>query len=520
MPKKESSNSLKSRLLLRGVNWIGDAVMTIPALRALRRHFKESEINLLVKPWVAPVFYDNPYIDNLILYPSEADSLRGKWRFARSLRKEGFSKAILLQNAFDAALLAFLAGIPERIGYARDLRGCLLTRRIPYNGEDRKIHHIDYYLELLRRADIPAQYSRPWIRLSLSERLEARRRLSSLKRPILAINPGAAYGSAKRWFPERFAAVADAFISHSGGSVVLLGGDREIGITKEIRKNIKGEDIMILTGKTTLRELIAIISECDILLSNDSGPMHIGYAVGTPLVALFGSTSPELTGPRGLRDIVIKKNIDCSPCFKRTCEEMTCMDAIDVEEVFDAIKKLIPSRRAVFFDRDGTLCKDKGYLNDPSGLEVFEDIKELARLKEVGFELIGVSNQSGIARGLVDEDNAKRINEVFIERYGFSDFYYCPHHPDDHCECRKPEPGMLLRARAEHNINLKGSWVVGDKDSDIMLAKAVGARSILVKTGELKGHPEADHVAENLTEAVRIILNSCSVMSDTDKEVT
>lgn len=498
--------SSEDRLLVRGVNWIGDAVMTIPALRALRRNFKECEISLLVRLWVAAVFYDSPYIDNLILYPSEADSFSGKWRFARSLRKEGFSKAILLQNAFDAALITFFAGIPERIGYSRDLRGCLLTQKIPYNNEDRKIHHIDYYLELLRRAGIPAQYSRPWIRLSLSERLEARRRLSALKRPILAINPGATYGSAKRWIPDRFAAVADAFMSFTGGSTVLLGGDREIEIAKEIRKNIQGDDIMILTGKTTLRELIAIISECDILLSNDSGPMHIGYGVGTPLVALFGSTSPELTGPRGFRDIVIKKDIDCSPCFKRTCEMMTCMDAIKVDEVFDGIKRLIPSHKAVFFDRDGTLCKDTGYLNDLSRLEIFEDINELRKLKDAGFKLIGVTNQSGIARGIVDEENVKKINAVFIERYGFGDFYYCPHHPDEGCECRKPEPGMLLMARAEHNIDLKGSWVIGDKVSDIMLARVVGARSILVKTGELKDHPEADHVAENLREAMMIIL--------------
>ncbi|MCX7794180.1 MAG: lipopolysaccharide heptosyltransferase II [Thermodesulfovibrionales bacterium] len=496
------------RILVRGVNWIGDAVMTIPALRALRRYFKESEISLLVKPWVAPVFYDSPYLDNIILYPSEADSLMGKWRLAETLKREGFTKAILLQNAFDAALIAFLAGVPERIGYSRDMRGILLTKRIPYSAEDRRIHHIEYYLELLRRAGIPADYSQPWIKLSISERLEARRRLASLKRPVLAINPGASYGSAKRWFPQRFAKIADAFMDYTGGSVVLLGGEKEIDITKDIRKSINGEDIMILTGKTTLRELIAVISECDILLSNDSGPMHIGYAVGTPLVAIFGSTSPELTGPRGFRDIVIKKDINCSPCFKRTCETMTCMDGITEEEVFGAVKSLIPSHRAVFFDRDGTLCKDRGYLNDLSGLEVFEDITELRRLRDAGFKLIGVTNQSGIARGIVEEENARKINSVFIERYGFDDFYYCPHHPDEHCECRKPEPGMLLRARAVHNIDLKKSWVVGDKISDILLAKAAGARSILLKTGELRENPEADHLAASLKEVVEIILSN------------
>ena len=499
------------RILVRGVNWIGDAVMTIPGLRALRRHFREAEISLLVKSWVAPLFYDSPYIDNIILYPEEAETLSGKYRFATSLKREDFSKAILFQNAFDAALITFLARIPERIGYSRDLRGCILTRRIPYNGEDRKIHHIDYYLELLRRAGIPAEYSRPWIKVSLSERLEARRRLSSLKRPILAINPGATYGSAKRWFPERFASVADAFVDNTKGGVVLLGGEKEIDIARQIRKNIRSEDVLILTGKTTLRDLIATIAEADILLSNDSGPMHIGYAVATPLVALFGSTSPELTGPRGLRDIVIKKDIPCSPCFKRSCEGMTCMELITVEEVIEAIMRLLPRNRAVFLDRDGTLCKDTGYLNDPSLVEVFGDINELRRLKERGFRLIGVTNQSGIARGIVNEDNVKKINSIFTDRYGFDAFYYCPHHPQDLCECRKPEPGMLFQARAEHNLDLKGSWVIGDKASDLMLAKTVGARSILVRTGELKESEEADFVVDTLTEAVRVILSQESI---------
>ncbi len=497
----------KERIAVRGVNWIGDAVMTIPALRAIKKYFNEAEINLIIKPWVAPVFYDSPYVDNIILYSAEYNNIGGKFRFAKLLRKESFSRAILLQNAFDAGLIAFLAGIPERIGYQRDMRRLLLTKPVTYNGEDRLMHHIDYYLELLRRAGIPAEYSIPWIRLSLDERVEARRRLSALDRPLLGINPGATYGSAKRWFPERFAMVADLFVELTGGSVVLLGGEKEIEIAKQIRRNSRSEALLILTGKTTLRELIAVISELDILLSNDSGPMHIGYAVGTPVVALFGSTDPTLTGPKGYRDVVIKKDLDCSPCFRRTCNYMKCMEAITIDDVLDGIKRLIPENRAVFFDRDGTLCKDTGYLNDIARLEIFEDIKALEGLKEKGFKLIGVTNQSGIARGIVKEEIAREINQLFIDRYGFDDFYYCPHLPDEHCECRKPEPGMVLRARAEHKINLKSSWVVGDKHSDILLAKAVGARSILLRSDKLMEYPAADYVVNTLSEAVKIILD-------------
>lgn len=499
---------LKERIVIRGVNWIGDAVMTIPALRALRAHYRDSEIHLIVKPWVAPLFYDSPYLDNLILYSAEFSGLEGKIRFSRLLRRESFTRAFLFQNAFDAALLTFLARIPERIGYSREMRRWLLTRPVPYRGEDRFMHHIDYYLELLRRAGIPAEYSRPWIRLALEERLQGRKRLSGLKRPVLAINPGATYGSAKRWFPERFGLIADIFMESTGGSVVLLGSQDEVEIAKEIRRNIKGDDVLILTGKTNLRDLISIISESDVLLSNDSGPMHIGYAVGTPVVAIFGSTDPSLTGPVGYRDIVIRKEVPCSPCFRRRCEEMACMDAIKVDDVASATLSVAPRQRAVFLDRDGTICRDVGYLNDLSGLEVFDDVRGLRALKERGFRLIGVTNQSGIRRGIVREDVVREINEIFINRYGFDAFYYCPHLPDDLCECRKPETGMLMRARAEYNIDLKRSWMIGDKASDISLGKAVGARTILLRTEGLREYPEADFQVNSLKEAIQVILRT------------
>lgn len=498
---------MTDKILIRGVNWIGDAVMTMPAVRALRKAYPDSRISLLVRPSVAPVFEKNQDIDEIILYEDRFKGIFGRLKLAYALRKKGFSKAFLFQNAFDAALISFLAGIRERIGYNRDGRKFLLTNPLPFNNDDRKLHHIDYYLNLLKASGIPADYSDPWIYLSIEERLSARTALSRLKRPILGINPGAAYGSAKRWLPERFAEVADWFIKETGGSSVIFGGRNEEHIAYEIDKRIP-ENKLLLAGETSLRELISLISECDVFLTNDSGPMHVAYAVGTPMAAIFGSTDPGLTGPAGNNNMVIKTDLSCSPCFERECKnrDTRCMYAVTSEDVYFGIKEMLPVKRAVFFDRDGTLCRDADYLNNWDDLEIFPEIKNLSALGDNGFLLIGVSNQSGIARGIVDESFAKEVNNLFIDKYGFDGFYYCPHGPDEHCSCRKPEPGMLLKARAKYRIDLKGSFVVGDKDADMLLAKTVGARGILVRTGKQQESPHADFIAKDLREAVDLIV--------------
>lgn len=496
------------KILIRGVNWIGDAVMTIPAIRALRKAYPESKISLLVKPSVSPIFERDPNIDEIMLYEERFSGIFGKLRLAMKLRRGHFSNAILLQNAFDAALITFLAGIPERIGYSRDGRGFLLTNPIPFGADDRKIHHINYYINLLNAAGIKANPSQPWIYLSVDERLSARNKLSALKRPILGINPGAAYGSAKRWFPERFAQVANWFIKETNGSVAIFGGRNEVDIAEEIDKYIN-ENKIFLAGMTSLRELISFVSECDVFVTNDSGPMHIAYAVGTPIVAIFGSTDTDLTGPVGDNNIVVKTDLSCSPCFERTCKDndMRCMYTVTPEDVYFGVKELLPVKKAVFFDRDGTLCRDADYLNNWNDFKVFPEIDSLNELKGKGFVLIGVSNQSGISRGIVDEQFVKEVNQVFIDKYGFDDFYYCPHLPDENCPCRKPEPGMLFTARDRHRINLKESYIVGDKDADMLLAKAVGARCILVKTGKQHESIHADFIVKNLREVVDLIVS-------------
>lgn len=513
MDKERRQAEKGSAILIRGVNWIGDAVMTIPALRALKRSLPEARLCLLVKPWVAPLFEKDPDIDEIILYSDEYRGLAGKLRLARRLKEYGFDFAVLFQNAFDAALITFLARIKKRIGYSRDGRGFLLTDALPCDAPEKNLHHIDYYLNLVKKSGFNGTPDLPWLFLDIEERKRARQMLEGLKRPVIALNPGAVYGSSKRWFPERFAEVASRVITELNGSAVILGGPKESGIADDILKHVAPSlvthaSLLNLSGRTTLRELIAIISESDVLVTNDSGPMHIGYAVGTPLVAIFGSTSPEHTGPVGKSDIVIKKSIACSPCFERQCNKnkLACMDLVTSEEVYSAVKKLAFRKRAVFFDRDGTLCRDAHYLSRMEDLEIFPEIMTLSLLRNKGFSLIGVSNQSGIARGIVQENFTKQVNRIFMDQYGFDAFYYCPHHPEEHCSCRKPEPGMLIRSRNDHGIDLKRSFVVGDKEDDMILARTVGAKAILVKTGKAETSAYADAVVDGLDDAVRAIL--------------
>ena len=462
-------------ILIRGVNWIGDAVMSLPAVRGIRRLHPNSKISILVKEKVADIFRLEKTIDEIITY---GKGLKGKVDTIRQLRERKFKRVYLLQNAFDAALIASLAGIPERVGWNRDFRGFLLTHPVAYRKEDRKIHHIEYFFQIPKRFNPTLTPDYPWINPNIELRISARRELRELKRPILAIAPGAKYGATKRWESWKFIEIIKRFTDQFGSVVIF--GDKDEDLKIEKIRELK-DKVYDFTGKTTLLELICLLSECDLLLCNDSGIMHLGYATGIPLVAIFGSTSPELTGPPKFAGKVVKANIDCSPCFKSKCEHIKCMKSIEVEDVWNALSELIPSKRAVFFDRDGTLCKDANYLSRWEDFEVYPDIDALKELKNLGFLLIGVSNQSGIARGIVKEDFVQEVNKFFIDKYGFDDFFYCSHHPDDGCFCRKPNPAMAIISRYKYNIDFKKSYVVGDKPTDMQLAQMIGAKGILIE---------------------------------------
>jgi lipopolysaccharide heptosyltransferase II len=336
------------RLLIRSTNWIGDAVMTTPAVRAIRKGFPNAHISILAKPWVAPVFENSEHIDRLIIYDGERrhKGLFGKIRLARDLKKYYFDAAILLQNAFEAALIAFLAGIPLRIGYSRDARRLLLTHAIPCTHEIKTKHQTEYYLNILREIGIIQDNRDLYLKLNRGDRFRAEKVLLkqhvSLDDKIIGINPGATYGPAKQWPVDRYAQLADRILAFSGARVIIFGGPGDKTLGQKISRKMRHRPVD-LSGKTSLGEAMALIERCELFITNDSGLMHVAAALDVPLVAVFGSTNPVATGPIGPNSKVVQAAVPCSPCLSSECPEghLKCMDQIDVDRVFDVVKEML-----------------------------------------------------------------------------------------------------------------------------------------------------------------------------------
>ena len=296
------------RILVRATNWVGDAVMSVPALQALRRGHPEAYIAILARPWVAGLYGREPFCDELIPYeaPRGWRGLSAKRRLAGELRSRLFDCAILLPNAFEAAAIVALASIPEIIGYRGDARGWLLTRGImrPKRGEI-PAHQRFYYLELLKRAGLISEYATDApIRLSGSAAAAkiglSRFEEAAIAGPVIGVSPGAAYGGAKRWLPERFAESAVTVARERQAAVAIFGSKEELGICEAVRESIhvRGLRCINFAGITSLAEFIEMAASCDVFLTNDSGPMHIASALGVPTVAIFGATDDGATGRR------------------------------------------------------------------------------------------------------------------------------------------------------------------------------------------------------------------------------
>ena len=336
---------IPNRVLVRATNWVGDAVMSLPALRALRRRFPQARISILAKPWVADLYRRENVCDDLI--PYTARTIAEKWTAARALRNHSFDTAILLQNAFEAAAIAYLAGIPERIGYARDGRGFLLTRAIPVPqaGEIPR-HERFYYLELLRRAGILDSLPEiDSVRLESAPLAHAagleRFRHLGLGDIVIGLSPGAAYGTAKRWLPERFAEAANQVAGELGASVAIFGSKNERALCESVAAAVT-TPVKNFAGETTLAEFIDLAAACRVYLTNDSGAMHIASALGVPTIAVFGATDDQTTGPTGPLAKVVREAVECSPCLRRECPiDHRCMTRVSAARVADTALELL-----------------------------------------------------------------------------------------------------------------------------------------------------------------------------------
>jgi len=335
------------KILIRSVNWVGDAVMTTPAINVIREHFPEAEITILANKLVAQLFIHYPGIDNIISFDSQEKhkGVTGRLRLAAELRKHRFDLAVIFPNSFDSALVPWLAGIPNRIGLCSDGRTPLLNGRYHTvkgaNGE----HEVDYYLNLLEHFGITG--TRTPLHLLITD--EEEKKVSALLASqgiqpedfVLGINPGASYGSAKRWYPERFAGVASRLTSEWSAKVIIFGGPGETEIATDIEKGLKDTAIN-LAGKTSMRELMALIKRCNFFITNDSGPMHIAAAFNVPLVAIFGSTDHTGTSPYSKNAVVVRNKVECAPCKLRECPtDHRCMKSVTEEDVTNAAKTLL-----------------------------------------------------------------------------------------------------------------------------------------------------------------------------------
>ena len=331
------------KILIRGTNWIGDAILTLPAVAAIRATYRQAHIAVLVKPWVADIYELFSAVDEIIIYENKFDTPTGVFRLARMLKGKKFNAAILLQNAIEAAIIAFAARIPLRAGYDSDARGPLLTHRVHRTAEIRRVHQIDYYLEMVKALGCVSVDREMHLetKISLLDAQDILRKfIPETKKPIIGIAPGATYGPAKRWFPDRFAAVADKLDEHFSSQGIILGGKIDWEVAQEVQ-NLARAKLINLAGKTTLREAIYLISRCRLFISNDSGLMHISGALNIPTIALFGSTNPVTTAPAGNKSTIVRREVSCSPCLKETCPtDFHCMKQISVEDVFKAAQNL------------------------------------------------------------------------------------------------------------------------------------------------------------------------------------
>lgn len=335
------------RLLIRSVNWVGDAVMTSPALGVIREYFPRAEITLLANHLVAPLFSPHDWVDRVIVFDRKGThrGIRGRFRLAAELKKEAFDAVIILPNSFDSALVPWLAGIPVRLGKNSDGRGFMLTGRYCPGEETFGCHEVEYYLELCRNFGINGQTRPPQLFTTPQEDQAAGQLLANHGIGpddfLLGINPGAAYGSAKRWYPDRFAAVARRLSDQWQAKVVIFGGPAETEIAGDIARSLDNV-CLNMAGKTTVRELMALIKRCNFFVTNDSGPMHIAAAFGVPLTAIFGPTDHTGTAPYTELAAIVRKETECAPCKLRECPtDHRCMTAVTTGDVVEAALALL-----------------------------------------------------------------------------------------------------------------------------------------------------------------------------------
>ncbi len=339
------------KILVRGTNWVGDAVMTIPALRELRRVFPSAEITLLTRSWARGIFEDADFISEITTFEKSQSKIGDVFAQAKIIKKGKFDLAVLFPNSFESALAAKLGKVKRRFGYAKDGRGFLLTDAIEIPVWKNERHEAFYYLNLIAEIErkffgtetVLSSELKADLPVSETRKIEARKFLETngvdLSRKIIALGVGSTNSRAKRWQATSYAELNDKFQTELNANVVLVGAENEGEVAREVFEKSKIKPI-ILTGKTDLATATAILSEIDLLVSNDMGLAHIAPATGTKTLVIFGPTNELTTKPIGAE--IIRRNVECAPCMLRDCPiDHRCMTRISAAEVFGKAAQMI-----------------------------------------------------------------------------------------------------------------------------------------------------------------------------------
>ena len=357
-----AAESIK-RVVVRGTNWVGDSLMTIPALRALRRVLPDAHITLVIRPGTKGIFSEADFIDEILVYDRKnAFSIVAQ---VREWKRRKFDLAVLFQNAFEAALIPFLAGVPLRLGYATESRQALLTHPLPLPEWRHDRHEVFYYLYLVTaleqmlfgRSIICEAEPDASIQISEARKAQAAELLRaygvSEEDAVVAICPGSINSRAKRWPAESYALLADRLIE-SKRRVLFIGSKDETDVSEDVTRRMLQKPI-VLTGKTTLDQITAVLDRADLIVTNDTGPAHIGAALGRPTIVIFGPTNPLTTRPFAPEAVILRHPPDCAPCMLRDCPiDHRCMTAITVDEVFEQSHALL--KRGSFAKTVRSLC--------------------------------------------------------------------------------------------------------------------------------------------------------------------
>lgn len=345
--QKTIDRSRIKRVLVHATSWVGDIVMGIPALEAVRENFRTSTVVVLARPWVIPLIENHPAVNQVVPLRKGRGYLTDLVEFIRVaglIRKMRFDLAILFQNAFAAALLAYLGDVRFRIGYNTDGRRLLLSHAVIRDDTILERHQVEYYVSILRAMGWEAHTKDPELYVDKKD-MESIQSLLSSKGVeqhdfLLGLSPGAIYGPAKRWPPDRFAAIGDWAAERWGAKVIVMGSNRENDICTLVTQSMRHAPLN-LCGRTTLGEVMALIKSCNFFVTNDSGLMHVAAALERPMVAIFGSTDPVVTGPRSKKAEIVQHDTACAPCLKSECPtDFHCMLDIEPDEVWKEMEIL------------------------------------------------------------------------------------------------------------------------------------------------------------------------------------